>query len=175
MCYEFWRWIKRIGSIADGVERQDHKTPNINSNMPHRSAQLNNNNYSNSKLSAGNTKINVNILCDTGAHPNLLNVKSKCQHNKRHIIGFPCIGPGKLIMVKTTAHVKIFSKKFTVKYSGPYHVVAFVKNCVLLCDMENNVLPDLKPIRSRTKIDSYMENFPRDKARVNEIKDLKLR
>ena len=125
-------------------------------------------------LSAGNTKIKVNILCDTGAHPNLLKVKSKCQHNKSHIIGFPCIGPGKLIMVKTASHVKFFSKKITVKYSGLYHVAAFVKNCVLLCDMENNVLPDLKPIRSLTKIDSYMENFPRDRVRVNEIKDLKL-
>ena len=65
-------------------------------------------------------------------------------------------------MSRANNHERNLSRKFKIKQSGPNRVVALHKNCALLSDLEHDVLPDLKPFRALTKIDSYTETFPTD-------------
>jgi len=87
---------------------------------------------------------------------------SKYKHDTSYIVGPPNLRTGDLVMCRANTHEKNLSRKFRIKQSGPFRIVAIHKNCALLADLEHNVLPDLKPFRALTKIDSYTENFPKD-------------
>ena len=100
---------------------------------------------------------------ETMQHANKLAARyAKYKHDTSYVVGPPNIKLGDLVMCRANTHERNLSRKFKIKQSGPYRVVALHKNCALLSDLEHNVLPDLKPFRALTKIDSYTETFPTD-------------
>ena len=85
------------------------------------------------------------------------------------IVALPDFQPGDLVLLQTHNHPLSSKKmrKFKVLKKGPYRVHNVDRYHCTLMDLDNNLLPDLFPLRKLQKIPGFKENFPADRETVH--------
>ena len=89
------------------------------------------------------------------------------------IVALPDFQPGDLVLLQTHNHPLSSKKmrKFKVLKKGPYRVHNVDRYHCALMDLDNNLLPDLFPLRKLQKIPGFKENLPADRETVHCTQD----
>ena len=90
------------------------------------------------------------------------------------IIALPDFSPGDLVLLQMHNHPRSSKqmRKFKVLRKGPYRIHSIDNYHCTLVDMDNNLLPDLYPVRKLQKIEGFTSSFPIDRETANFVESV---